>query len=239
MYHGLIRVHHLLQVDGLVAVVREGGIAVEVLVCLYDVLGRRLGADDGGAEDAAGEVATVGDEVDVGIQIALHLFDALFDFGQMLVGKGLVDAQVVVAPREVRGGTGLLSGSRGTRDGIHADVLLQQVEVGGGQQSQLDAGGEAAGVGYVLGVLNLAFIDFRQSVDIVMVAFDAEVLRQVDNLHVLRDGVLLQELLALAVAEAEEDYIHLLEGHLVGKREVRLANESLMHVAHQIAGVTL
>ena len=49
VYQCLVGVHHLLQVDGLVAVVGEGGIAVEVFVGLDDVFGWGLGLDDGSA----------------------------------------------------------------------------------------------------------------------------------------------------------------------------------------------
>ena len=98
MYQCLVGVYHLLQVDGLVAVMCKSSIGIEVLVGLNDVGLRGLGADDGGAENASGEVATVGDEVDVGIKITLYLSDALLDLSHMLVGEGLVDAQVVVAP---------------------------------------------------------------------------------------------------------------------------------------------
>ena len=57
-----------------------------------------------------------------------------------------------------------------------------------------------------------------------------EVLCQVDNLHVLRNIVFLQERLALAVTEAEEDDIHLVERHLGGKLQISLAIQSLVQV---------
>ena len=63
-----------------------------------------------------------------------------------------------------------------------------------------------------------------------MVTLDAEVLCQVDNLDVLRNSVLLQEGLALAVAEAEEDDIDLIEWHLVGELQFSLADEAFVHV---------
>ena len=66
-----------------------------------------------------------------------------------------------------------------------------------------------------------------------------EVLCQVDNLHVLRNIVLLQERLALAMTEAEEDDIHLVERHLGGKLQVGLAIQSLVNLSHQVAGITL
>ena len=66
-----------------------------------------------------------------------------------------------------------------------------------------------------------------------------EVLCQVDNLHVLWNIVLLKERLALAVTEAEEDDIHLVERHLGGKLQVGLAIQSLVNLSRQVAGVTL
>ena len=72
-----------------------------------------------------------------------------------------------------------------------------------------------------------------------MVALDAEVLCQVDNLHAFRYRMLLEERLALAVTEAEEHDVDLLKGHRVGKAQVGVADESFVHVAHQIAGVAL
>ena len=68
---------------------------------------------------------------------------------------------------------------------------------------------------------------------------DAEVLRQVDDLHMLGDGVLLQELLALAMAETEEHHIHLIEGHGIGKAKVCVAQQSLVHIGYKVARVAL
>ena len=100
----LVGVHYLLQVEGLVAIVGEGGITIKVLIGLDDVLYGSWRLDNGCAEDASGEVATIGDEVDVGIEITLYLLQRLADLCDVLVLEGLVDAQVVITPREVRRG---------------------------------------------------------------------------------------------------------------------------------------
>ena len=71
MHQCLVGVHHLFQVDGLVAIVGKGGFFVELLIGLDNVLCGCLGLDDGGAENATGEITTIGDEVDRGIQITL------------------------------------------------------------------------------------------------------------------------------------------------------------------------
>ena len=137
------------------------------------------------------------------------------------------------------GGTGFLTGTSGTRDGVDCDIFLQQVEVGCGQQSQLDGSGKATGIGYVLSSDNIFFVDFRQSVDVVVIPLDTEVLSQVDNFDFGWDGVLLQKLFALAVAEAEEDYVNILEWHLVSKPQVCVADEAFMHIAYRITCITL
>ena len=155
----LVGVDHLLQVDGLVTVVGEGGGGIEVLIGFDDVSGWCLCADDRGAEDATCKVATIRDEVDVGVQIALHLPQALANLGQVLMGEGLVDAQVAHAPGEVGGGGRLLPRTGGAGDGVHGHGLLQQVQVGGGQQGQLYGSGEAARVGHMLGLANSLAVD--------------------------------------------------------------------------------
>jgi len=72
-----------------------------------------------------------------------------------------------------------------------------------------------------------------------MIALNAEILCQVDDLDVLRDGVLLEEGLALAMSETEEYDIHLIKRHLVGKLQIRLANESFVDIADKVACVAL
>ena len=131
MYQGLVGVDDLLQVDGLVAIVGEGGILIELLVGLDDVLDRSRGLDDGGTEDATCKVTAIRDEVDVSIEIALYLLQLLANLSDMLVLERLVDAQVVIAPREVGSGTRFLTGTCGTCDGVDGNVLLQQVQVSG------------------------------------------------------------------------------------------------------------
>ena len=53
------------------------------------------------------------------------------------------------------------------------------------------------------------------------------------------DGMLLEELLALAVTETEEDYVDILKRHLVGEPQVCIADKAFMDITHQIARVTL
>ena len=51
--------------------------------------------------------------------------------------------------------------------------------------------------------------------------------------------VLRQELAALAVAEAEEQDVYLVERHCVGEAQLRVAVKSLVNVCHGVAGVAL
>lgn len=265
MHQGLVGVDHLLQVDGTVGIVGEGGVGIEVAVALDDVGSGGRGVHHGGAEDATGEVAAVGDELNLepgaGSTVTAlatarssgasgrggHLRQTLHDFGQVLVGEGLVDAQVVVAPREVCGGTGLLTGTRRARDGIHADGTAEQTHLCRRQQRQLDARGKAAGVGQVARLTDLGAVDLGQTVDEVValagqcqrVAPDAEVLRQVDDLDMRRHGVLAEKGLALPVTKAEEKHVYGVKGHRVCEAQRRVADEPFMDVGNEVAGIAL
>ena len=89
----------------------------------------------------------------------------------------------------------------------------------------------------MLSLLDFLFVYLRQTVDIVMIAFDAEILCEIDDLHVLWDGVLLEESLAFTMSETEEHYINLVERHLVGELQISIANETLVDIRYQIAGI--
>ena len=94
----------------------------------------------------------------------------------------------------------------------------------------MNTGGEAAGIGNVLSICDIFLVNLRQTIDVVVVTFDAEILSQIDDLDVSRDAVFLEESLALAVSKAEEDYIDLVKGHLVGKLQICLANQTFMDI---------
>ena len=66
MDEGLVGVDYLLQVDGLVAVVGERSASIELLIGLDDILHWGRGLDNGCAEDASCEVATIGDPLPKG-----------------------------------------------------------------------------------------------------------------------------------------------------------------------------
>lgn len=80
----------------------------------------------------------------------------------------------------------------------------------------------------------------RQTVDIVVAGSrKAEVLREVDYLHALRYAVFLEKSLALAVAEAEEHHVNLIERHFVCKYQICVANESFVYVGNGVACIAL
>ena len=135
------------------------------------------------------------------------------------------------------GSSRLLSGTRRTCDGIDSDVVSKQTSLCQWQQSELYAGGKTTRVCQVLALCYLFTMCLWQSIHIVVVALDAEVLCQVYYLHVGRDGVFLQESLTLAMTEAEEHHVNLVERHLAGELQFCLAHESLMHVIYLVAGI--
>ena len=115
MDEALIGIDHLLEVYRLVYIVREGCLAVEVLVCCGNVTTYGTVAwelDNACGEDAPGEIAAIRDEVYGGIKVALHMAEALLDFRHMLVFECFIDAHVTHAPRKMGGGRGFLSRSR-------------------------------------------------------------------------------------------------------------------------------
>lgn len=235
-----VGVDHLLEVDGAVHIVRERGIAVEVAIEVGDFFFGSVASDDLCGEDAARKVAAIGDEVDGAFKRRLELLQRLHDFGNVLVLEGLVDAHVARAPGEMGGGRGFDSCSRGTRDGVDADVALQQSGIGQRQQAELDAGGEAAGIGHVLRTENGGAVELWQTVNIV-VAFcgQTEVLREVDDANVGRNIVVGQELGALAMTETEIDDINVLKREFVGEAHIGFSIKPFMHVGDEIASVAL
>ena len=133
MYKGLVGVHHLLHVDGLIHIMGETGILVECLISLNDFLYWTISLDDLGGEDTTGEVASVWDEVDVGIQMALHLTQALLYLGHMLVVERLVYAHITHTPREMSGGSGFLTCTGTSCNGIYGNVFRYESHVCGGK----------------------------------------------------------------------------------------------------------
>ena len=181
----LVGVHHLLHVDGVVHIVGEGGVLVKVLICLHDLLYRHVRLYDLCGEDATGEVAAVGYEVDLGVELTLHLLQTLADLWHMLVAERLIYAHVVVAPREMCRCAGFLACSRAARYGVHGDVARHDTQLCCWQQTELNACRETSGVGHMLCSGNALAVYLGQTIHIVVVGSrQAEVLCEVYNLHV-------------------------------------------------------
>lgn len=103
-----------------------------------------------GHEDASGKAAALGDEEHASIVAWSEFLDSLVDFQQVLVCEGLVDGYVVVAPREVGGGTWLLARSCAACYAVGVYITADDAGLQRGQQPQLDAGGKASGIGQML-----------------------------------------------------------------------------------------
>ncbi len=83
-------------------------------------------------------------------------------------------------------------------------------------------------------------VEFGQTVYIIIVlSSQSEVLRQVDDTHIGRNIMVVEELRTLAVTEAEEDDVHLVKRQPVGKTKVGLTEQSGMNIGNEIAGVAL
>ena len=168
-----------------------------------------------------------------------HLVEALAYFMQMLVREQLVCTHVVVAPGEMGGGTRFLTCTSTSRYSVHRNVIIYKPHLCSRQKPELYTCGETAGVGNVYCISDLLFVYLWESVYIIVFAFDAEILCEVDYLHVGRNVVFLQELLALAVPEAEEHHINIIERHLRSELQVGVANQSFVHISNGIARITL
>jgi hypothetical protein len=136
------------------------------------------------------------------------------------------------------GGTWFLAGSRTSRDTVHSYIVVDEPHLGCRQQSQLYAGGKTSGIGQMHSLSGLTFMYLGQTVNKVMIAFDSEILCQIDNLHMGRNLMLFEKLLALAMSEAEEHDIHLIERQLRSELQVGVAKESFMHISNGIARIT-
>ena len=125
-------------------------------------------------------------------------------------------------------------------DGVHCHILTDDAHLGGGQQTELEAGSETAGVGNVPGVGDERPVDFGQAIDEVVAGCgETEVLCQVDDTHAVGHVMLGKEGFALAMAETEEEHVGLVEGHLVSEHQVGVAVESFVHVGDVVAGIAL
>ena len=97
MDEALVGVHHLFQVDVLFHDVSERIFRIVFFVHFDNLFQLYLCLYHEGGEDAAREITAIRNEINLRIKAVLQLLERLLDFRHMLVGKRLVDAEVVVA----------------------------------------------------------------------------------------------------------------------------------------------
>lgn len=205
MDEALVGVYHLLQVDILLHDVGKGIFGVIFFIHADDFFQGHFGLHHNGGEDAAREVAAVGDEVNVRIKAVLQLFERLLDFGHMLVLESFVDAHVVVAPAEVARGARFHTGAGTSGNGVHHDIIVQHQMFGERQQAQLYAGGKAARIGYVLRFAGGTAVQLRQAVDEVVFGRGYAVVHgEVDDSQFLGHVVAFEELLRVTMCRTEK-----------------------------------
>ena len=238
MDEALVGVYHLLQVDILLHDVGKGIFGVIFFIHADDFFQGHFGLHHNGGEDAAREVAAVGDEVNVRIKAVLQLFERLLDFGHMLVLESFVDAHVVVAPAEVARGARFHTGAGTSGNGVHHDIIVQHQMFGERQQAQLYAGGKAARIGYVLRFAGGTAVQLRQAVDEVVLGRGYAVVHgEVDDSQFLGHVVAFEELLRVTMCRTEKEYVDFFQRELVGKYQVCFAVQSFVYVGNFVAGV--
>ena len=233
----LVRVHHLLQVRVSVHHEGEGRILVEILVELLDFLDLQVALRIGRDEDAPREITAHRQEIDIVVEARLQLTHGAVDLQQVLVRESLVDGDVVVSPAEVGRCARLYTRTRGTRDASGVHLALQQTLSRQREKTDLDGRGETTRVRQLSGLLDALTVHLRQAID-ESVALVAVILREVDDLHVGRHHMRLQELPAIPMTRADEQGVHLIQRELVGEGHLRLAEKTLMDVIEFITRIT-
>ena len=219
MDKAFVGVDNLLQIDVLVDDMREGVFGIILFIHADNLFQRHFGLYHDSGKDAAGKITAIRDEINVRIETVLELFERLLDFGHVLVLESLVHTQVVVAPAEVARSSRLDARTCAAGDGIHHNIAVQHQMLGKRKQAQLDAGGEAAGVGNMLCRAGGTAVQLGKAVDEVMVvALDAIVHGEVDYLQVFRYVVAFHEFSGVAMRRAEEKHIDFVQRKFVGKR---------------------
>ena len=122
VHHGFVGVHHLFHIGALGYEVGEGGILVVVGVDLLYLFDGLVALGVGGHKDAPCKAAALWDEEHTAVVARTEFLYRLIYFQQMLVREGLVDRDIVVAPREMGRSTRLLAGSCATRNAVHVNI---------------------------------------------------------------------------------------------------------------------
>lgn len=238
MDKALVGVYHLLKVNLLLNHMNKRVGFIILTVNLVEFIYIDSVLYNHGSEYATGKVTAIGDEVDIGVKAALKVPDGLNDFGQMLMGERLVDADVVVTPAEVCGCTRFYACARAACDGIHVNVIIEHQVAGQRQQCQLDSSGKATGIGYVLALAYGAAVQLGQSVyERIVFGLQTVIHGEVYHLQALGQGVGLHELAGIAVSGAEKQHIDGIQRQLIGENHIGLTHQALMHGAQLVAGV--
>ena len=154
------------------------------------------------------------------------------------MGEYLIYADIAFSPAEVGCGTRFLPGSRTSCYGIDTDVIDQQSRLSQWQQPQLDAGGEAAGVGQMLASFDEFPVQFRQTVDeVVLGSGNAEILSEVNDFYPFRDSVLLQEFGTLSVPETKEQDVNVIERQVGAEFQFSIAKQPSVDITDGIARI--
>ena len=81
-------------------------------------------------------------------------------------------------------------------------------------------------------------VQFGQAVDeVVVIALDAVVHREVDDFQVFGYVVAFHELARVAVGGTEEEHVNLVQWELVGEGQVGLAVQAFVYVGYLVAGI--
>ena len=83
--------------------------------------------------------------------------------------EGLIDGDIVVAPREMCRCRRFLSGSRAARDAVYMDVATYDASLQGGQHGELYASGKATGIRKVLAIFYDRTMRLGQAIDEVII----------------------------------------------------------------------
>ena len=235
----LVGVHHVFQVGHLVGNEGEAMVVVVLLIEFAHHFELYVKVEISVAQDSSREAAAHRDKVHVGAEALLQLPQRLLHFGKVLMLERLVDAHVVVTPRIVGGSARLNASASAAGDGVDVDCVVEHQVLCQRQQCELHSGGEAARVGYMIGLVHDASaVEFRQTIhEVVSAVFDAEVGREVDDAEFFGHGVCLEERAGVAVRSAAEEHVDALKVELVGEIHAEFTYKPLMHRSDGVASV--
>ena len=233
----LVGIDNLLHVRTLLNKVRKGSILIVVGIDALNFLQKQVTLSIGSNKNATSETAPLGDEEQSAFIARAKFLYGLVDFQEVLMCEGLIDGDIVVAPREMRRCPWLLASSSAACNAVHVNVATDDACLQCGQHGELDASSKATWVCKVLAALYRRPMRFRQAINIVVFASYAKVLCKVDYFDICWYLMLFEELFALAVTKAEEDDIYLIERHFTGKLQLCVAYKPFVNFIYLIPGI--